>query len=355
LLAEQRDIPRVIFTVTPLTLSSADTAPFGSGLPPATTALGRLRNRALNRVVHNLVFAGSQRFAARLRSDLGLPPLDGSFLDWGASIADRYLHATIPELEYPRRDLPDNVELIGALLPTGVDAWSAPPWWNELATARSDGRRVVVVTQGTIATDPNNLLVPAIQALARDDVLIVATTGGADPGTVVPRAQRPRNLRLETFVPFTELLPLAGVLVTNGGYGGVQTALAHGVPLVVAGRSEDKMEVSARVAWSGAGISLGTDRPKQDAIADAVRQVLAVPSYREAAHRLGDGYANYDAAARAAEVILGAARRRTAPQPVSSNPVESVTHGNHHRSPVTVQATPYQTLSVPDQRRITIS
>jgi UDP:flavonoid glycosyltransferase YjiC (YdhE family) len=127
LLAEQRDIPRVIFTVTPLSLSSEDTAPFGTGLPPATTALGRLRNRALNGLLRNLVFRDSQRFAAGLRSDLGLAPLDGSFLDWGANIADRYLHATIPEFEYPRVDLPDNVEFIGALLPTDVDVWSRRP------------------------------------------------------------------------------------------------------------------------------------------------------------------------------------------------------------------------------------
>ena len=36
-------------------------------------------------------------------------------------------------------------------------------------------------------------------------------------------------------------------MLTNGGYGGVQYALAHGVPLVVAGDTEDKPEVAARV------------------------------------------------------------------------------------------------------------
>ena len=37
-------------------------------------------------------------------------------------------------------------------------------------------------------------------------------------------------------------------MVTNGGYGGVQLALAHGVPLVVAGNTEEKGEIAARVA-----------------------------------------------------------------------------------------------------------
>ncbi len=77
-------------------------------------------------------------------------------------------------------------------------------------------------------------------------------------------------------------------MITNGGYGGVQFALAHGVPLVVAGDTEDKPEIAARVAWSGAGINLRTGRPAQAAIAEAVRSVLAESDYRAGAGRLRD-------------------------------------------------------------------
>ena len=56
-------------------------------------------------------------------------------------------------------------------------------------------------------------------------------------------------------------------MVTNGGYGGTQLALANGVPVVVAGKTEDKMEVSARVRWSGAGVALMTDTPTEAQIA----------------------------------------------------------------------------------------
>ena len=120
---------------------------------------------------------------------------------------------------------------------------------------------MVLVTQGTLATDPDNLLRPAIAALADQDVLVIATSGGPDPDTVLAERDRPANVRIEPFVPFTELLPLVDVMVTNGGYGGVQMALAYGVPLVGAGTTEDKMEVNARVAHSGAGVSLKVDRP----------------------------------------------------------------------------------------------
>ena len=58
-------------------------------------------------------------------------------------------------------------------------------------------------------------------------------------------------------------------MVTNGGYGGVQQALAHGVPLVVAGDSEDKPEVAARVRWSGVGIDLRRGDPSPAQLATA--------------------------------------------------------------------------------------
>ena len=66
----------------------------------------------------------------------------------------------------------------------------------------------------------------------------------------------PPNTYVAEYLPHDVLLPKVDVMVTNGGYGAVQRALSTGVPLVVAGDTEDKPEVAARVAWSGAG-----DRP----------------------------------------------------------------------------------------------
>jgi UDP:flavonoid glycosyltransferase YjiC (YdhE family) len=60
------------------------------------------------------------------------------------------------------------------------------------------------------------------------------------------------------------------------------------VPLVGAGAKEDKPEVAGRVAWSGSGVNLRAERPKPEAIANAVTDVLAKPSYRDNARRLAD-------------------------------------------------------------------
>ena len=117
---------------------------------------------------------------------------------------------------------------------------------------------MILVNQGTVATDPSELLQPALAALAGEDALVVAVTGGRDPSEL---GLVPANARVERFIPFERLLPHVDVLVTNGGFGAVQLALAAGVPIVAAGQTEDKVEVSARVGWSGVGINLRTQTP----------------------------------------------------------------------------------------------
>lgn len=313
LAAERRGLPSVVFNVSPLNVSSVDTAPFGTGLLPSSSPLGRLRNRTLNWAIRSVVFAECHRAAEQVRARLGLLPVEGYFMDWATVTVDRWLCPSVPAFEYPRSDLPATVEFVGPFLPEGVDDWTPPAWWDDVLAARAAGRPVVLVTQGTVATDPGNLIVPAVQGLAGSDALVVATTVGFDADEVLPPAERPANVRLTPFVPFTELLPLTDLVVTNGGYGGVQLALAHGVPLVVAGTTEDKTEVSARVTWSGTGVALKTDTPSADQVRRGVETVLGDPAYRGRAQELRAAYAAYPGAARAAEAVLEVVRT---PQPV---------------------------------------
>ena len=88
-------------------------------------------------------------------------------------------------------------------------------------------------------------------------------------------------MRVAEYLPYDKLLPLCDVVVTNGGFGGVLQALRAGVPLVVAGDTEDKPEVAARVAWAGVGVDLKTGRPTASAVARAVADVLGQESFRE--------------------------------------------------------------------------
>lgn len=271
----------VCIGVSPLATTSRAAAPFGLALQPGSTALSRLRNTALNWTTEHIVMRDIQRLTQQRLAQTGSPPFAGYFVDIPTKVVDVYLQATVAGFEYPRPNLPDSVQFVGPLLPLPAAGFTPPSWWDELRAERP----VVHVTQGTLDNaDLHRLLIPASEALGGEDLLVVATTGGPDPAPL--RSGLPSNVRLERFIPHDLLLPHVDVMITNGGYGGVQQALAHGVPLVVAGDSQEKPEVAARVRWSGAGIDLGTGRPSPHRVAVAVRRVLAEPSFAERARAL---------------------------------------------------------------------
>jgi UDP:flavonoid glycosyltransferase YjiC (YdhE family) len=298
---------------TMLGLYSVDTAPVGPGLAPLRGPLGALRNRAMNAVHRRLVFAAVTEHYERARERVGLPRLGLSFIDTFAG-PYLYLQSSVPSFEYPRRDLPPQVRFIGPLLPAATAGFEAPEWWSELG----DGRPVVLVTQGTVATDPRDLIVPAIRALADEPVLVVATTGGPVGDTLDALDGRlPANVRLEEFVHYAELMPRVDALVTNGGYGTVQHALACGAPIVVAGATEDKPENAARVAWSGVGIRIRSRSPEPARVRAAVRALLDEPRYRGRAREIAAEMSRYDAPRTAATMLEELAVTDHEPAPVA--------------------------------------
>ncbi|WP_127794546.1 glycosyltransferase [Agromyces sp. LHK192] len=280
--------PVVGLGVLPLSQSGPDVAPYGLGLTPSRTRLGRLRNRALNLFVQKVVFRRTQRFASDILRSLDRPEPDFFILDLTAKF-DRFLQLSAEEFEYPRERLSRNVRFAGTVLPPAPDAGPLPDWWDEL-----DGtRRVVHVSQGTIDNaDFDRLVRPTLDALDGEDLLVVVSTGGRP---VSELGELPPNARAAEFLPYDLLFPKLDLFVTNAGYGGVQYALSHGVPLVVAGDTEDKPEVSARVGWTGVGANLRTGTPGARAIGAAVQRVLADRGYSDRATALANAVRDYDA------------------------------------------------------------
>ena len=271
--------PLVVAGVLPLTIDSRDTAPYGMGLTPLGGPVGRLRNRLLREVAARTVFPRAERLAQGMYRDVHGRPLPYPVLDWPRH-AEAIVQFTVPEFEYPRSDAPETLYFAGPISATGSQA-PLPPWWDDL-----DGRRVVHVTQGTIANrDFSQLVAPALEALAEDDVLVVVTTGGRAVDTLPPL---PANARAAEYLPYDELLPRTDVYVTNGGYGGVQYALRYGVPIVTSTGQEDKPEVAARIAWSHVGRRLKSETPTPEAVGEAVRTVLDHPDYKASAQRIAE-------------------------------------------------------------------
>lgn len=292
LAAEVLNKPWVAVSVVPLAVPSRDLPPPGMGVLPATSWAGRLRDRVLRAAVPRIIAPLDAALQA-VRDELDLGP--GLPFDEALLSPQLTLATGCASLEFPRGDMPASVRFIGTLVPAGPPIAPVPPWAETLAL---EPRPVVLVTQGTLDVDPHELLLPSLEALAGLDVRVVGTTAGARVDTAAPP-----NARLVDALPFDAVLPHTAVGVTNGGWGGVLAMLAHGVPLVVAGGTLDKPEVAARVRFSGAGIDLRTGRPRHARIAEAVREVLHEPRYRERASAIADELAALGGATRAAELV----------------------------------------------------
>jgi UDP:flavonoid glycosyltransferase YjiC (YdhE family) len=303
--------------ITPLAIPSRDVAPFGPGLPPPRTRLDRLRATVLSAGMR-AVMRDVEKHHTTVRAAIGLPASPKGVFDAVAS-PYLFLQTGTKMSDYPRSDLPPHVHYVGPLVSSGLPS-ATPTDWKSLA----GDRPIVVLTQGTVATNSDSLVGPGLTALANENVFVVAIT------TAAPAAL-PRNAVHRPYLPYEEILPHASAMVTNGGYGGVQIALKHGVPLAIAGTTEDKPEVAARVAWSGAGINLRTAKPSHEAIRNAVQRLLTNKDVQAASRRMAEDYARHDAprtAANLLETMAYTTRREREPDADPTLPNRQLDHSH---------------------------
>ena len=289
--------PIVLCGTSFLHLAREDGAPNFLGLPPATSEEQRRQYANIARTYDEAVDQPSLLSLNKALLSLGVSSVSVPLFHSVVELADAYLQLSVPRFEFPRQ-IPASVHFVGTppIIPGQAPL---PPWAHEL-----DGsRKVVLVTQGTVANHNFGLLIaPTLTALANEpDVLVVATTGGR-PVDAIP-VTVPSNARVASFLPFEWLLPRVDVLVTNGGYGSVNQAMSYGIPLVTAGMTEDKADVNARVAWSGVGLNLATNEPTQEALRTAVRTVLDRPAYRMRASQMADEFARIDTRSEVLSII----------------------------------------------------
>jgi UDP:flavonoid glycosyltransferase YjiC (YdhE family) len=224
---------------------------------------------------------------------LGCGPLPCPVLECMSTLPDLYLHPSIQGLQYPGHSVSSSkVRYIGNI-PPPPRQHPLPDWWQKLDKAK----RLVLVTQGTVANwNLGQLIGPTLQGLSEEKDLLVLVTTGGKPAEDIP-IDIPANARIAPFLPYEQVLPKIDLLITNGGYGTVNMALAQGVPIVSAGLTEDKEEVSANLQWSGGGIDLRTNEPSPEAVRTAARKILGGSVYGDRAKELAQEFASHDAEA----------------------------------------------------------
>lgn len=244
----------------PIPLRSVDAPPFGPGLAPPAGPLGRLRDRVARPVVLGTVERIMGPALNDVRGRLGLSPL--AAVDEVFRRPPMVLSLTAEPFEYPRRDWPDSIVMVG---PCDWEPPAEPPDWF----ARID-RPIVLVTTSSSFQDDGRLVRAALDGLAGEPVFVVATVPAGDPA----RFDAPPNARVVRFLPHGPVLGRAVCAVTHGGMGATQKALAHGVPVCAVPFGRDQPEVARRVEVAGAGTRLSARRLSPDRLREKVREAM---------------------------------------------------------------------------------
>jgi UDP:flavonoid glycosyltransferase YjiC (YdhE family) len=264
---------------------------YSLGMRPPRTAVGRLGWRATG----PLLAMGLRRGRDELnetRARLGLAPIERFHGGTSELLA---IVATFPQLEYPR-EWPAHVRVTGPLF------FELP---GEEVPVPGDEGPFVMVAPSTSQDPECELVRVALEALADEPVRVLATTNRHRPERPI---EVPANAELVDWVLYSQVMPLADVVICHGGHGTVATALAAGTPLLVCPFVGDMAENAARVAWSGSGLSVPRRLLSQRAVRLAVRRLLGEDSFAARAQEIAAWSEIHDGAAAAADLLEEATR-----------------------------------------------
>ncbi|KOV69921.1 hypothetical protein ADL00_10405 [Streptomyces sp. AS58] len=213
-----------------------------------------------------------------------------------------YLDTCPPALQRPGWVAPEN--WIGIQPQAHRAAGQVPPARVE----RGEGRPRVLVTAGTSYAAPE-VVSPLLRELLKQDIDVRVTLNRASAEDFDVDVAAVGGLEFVGFTPLAELLRDVDVVVTHGGAGTVLGALAEGLPMVVVPQGADQPVQAERVGAAGAGIAFPMGEAPPQKVADAVRTVLAEPSYRTVAEKIAAEIADYNTPAEVAERLASAISR----------------------------------------------
>jgi rhamnosyltransferase subunit B len=251
--------------------------------------------RGLFRVVDTLILDRSlKRPLNEFRAKLGLAPVD--------RIMHRWLHS--PQLVIgffpswfaaPQPDWPQNTHLVGFPLWDADDAARV----EEAMEFLDAGGPPVIFTPGSAGATMHEFFVQSAAAARRAGVRAMLITNYPQQ---VP-ADLPPGIRAFGYLPFSQVLPRAALLVYHGGIGTLAQGIKAALPQLVVPHAYDQFDSGFRIRLLGLGTSIATGSYRAARVARAIGTLTGDPLIarrcREFAQRV-DGAA---AIARAVDLI----------------------------------------------------
>lgn len=279
--AERLRVPWVELSPHPLYQPSKGLPPIGSGLAPGTGVRGHLRDGMLRAMTARAIRQG-QRQREQARQSIGLPAAD-------PGPAARLI-ATLPALEVPRPDWPDEAHLVGPLL------WEPT---NRTLELPPGDEPLVLVAPSTAHTGVQGMAETVLSALDGAGVRVVISMLDEPPAALPPWATAGLGRQ-------DELLGHAAVVVGGGGHGLLAKSLTAGVPVVTVPGGGDQWELANRAARQGSSLLVRPLTP--DAVRDAVLRILDDPRFTQAAQRAAAGVRTVSDPVRICHRVRGAVR-----------------------------------------------
>ncbi|CAI9632793.1 glycosyltransferase family 1 protein [Alternaria burnsii] len=231
-------------------------------------------------------------------------PIKGPISLFDMNMADLNLVNDHPifHQEYLHR-IPKNIVLTGPLYARNDSKLD-----EDIATHLTKGSGPsILVTMGSSGTE--DFLFEAIKALRMNpednwNAVVLASKSICDIGKANEIAGGdPRLLVTDRFIPAPAANALADLIVTHGGQGTVQCALAAGKPIVGVALQVEQQTNLDNAMNAGAGIRVQKQSWKAKNIRNTVLKVLNDPSYAAKARMLADTLNSMDGAKTAAEVM----------------------------------------------------
>jgi rhamnosyltransferase subunit B len=230
-----------------------------------------------------------------LRATLGLAPVDRVMHRWLHS--PQLVIAFFPEwFAAAQPDWPANTHTVGFPL------WDADGEVAPLAEAEeflNAGAAPIIFTPGSAGSTMQRFFKESVKAARQMGLRAMLVTNYPEQ---VPK-NLPPNIKVFGYLPFSQVLPRAALLVYHGGVGTLAQGIKAGIPHLVVPHGYDQFDSGWRVEQLGLGRSIAQSRYRARRVVPIIESILSdgtsVQRRRELAPRIDSA----DAVTRACKLI----------------------------------------------------
>ncbi|HEY5102221.1 MAG TPA: nucleotide disphospho-sugar-binding domain-containing protein [Steroidobacteraceae bacterium] len=237
------------------------------------------------------------------RATLGLAPVERLFRSWVHS--PQCVIGFFPNwFAAAQPDWPPHTHLVGF-----------PLWDGDEENARlssqarrflKEGEPPVIFTPGSAAASMQRFFQESVEAACKLGLraMLVTNFPGQLPRTL------PSNIEPCGYLPFSQVLPRAKLLVYHGGIGTLAQTIKAGIPHLVVPNSHDQFDNAWRIEQLGLGRTIGQPRYRAADAASLIQAILKDDGLRRRCHEYAVRIDSNAAVTRACELIEGLASAR---------------------------------------------